>query len=56
MIDAGVFSVNDILALEDMPDVPGGDERQASLNFVPLRDWPELSRLRNQTQRQTEEE
>ena len=56
MREIGAFSVNDIMQLEDMPDVPGGDERQASLNFVPLRDWSELSRLRNQTQRQTEEE
>lgn len=47
MREIGGFSVNDILALEDMPDVPGGDERQASLNYVPLRLWPELSENRN---------
>lgn len=46
LIDAGVFSVNDILALEDMPDVPGGEHRRASLNYVPLADWAELSRIR----------
>ena len=46
MTEIGGFSVNDIMALEDMPDVPGGDERRASLNYVPLRDWAELSRLR----------
>lgn len=46
LIDAGVFSVNDILALEDMPDVPGGEHRRASLNYVPLADWAELSRVR----------
>ena len=46
MMQEGPFSVNDVRALEDMPDVPGGDERRASLNYVPLRDWPELSRLR----------
>lgn len=46
MIDEGVFSVNDILALEDMPDVPGGEHRRASLNYVPLADWAELSRIR----------
>jgi len=46
MREIGGFSVNDILRLEDMPDVSGGDERQASLNFVPLRFWAELSRMR----------
>lgn len=46
MMQEGPFSVNDVRALEDMPDVPGGDERRASLNYVPLRDWPELSRIR----------
>lgn len=43
----GVFSVNDIRALEDMPDVEGGDERQASLNYVPLSSWARLSEQRN---------
>ena len=43
MREIGGFSVNDILALEDMPDVEGGDERYASLNYVPLSLWPELS-------------
>lgn len=47
MREIGPFSVNDILALEDMPDVPGGDERMASLNYVPLSLWHELSVLRN---------
>lgn len=46
MRESGAFSVNDILALEDMPDVAGGEERYASLNYVPLEDWRELSRLR----------
>ena len=46
MREAGIFSVNDVRALEDMPDVEGGDERQASLNYVPLSDWKELSRKR----------
>lgn len=46
MREAGVLSVNDILALEDMPAAAGGDERYASLNYVPLKDWAELSRLR----------
>lgn len=44
----GVFSVNDIRALEDMPDVEGGDERYASLNYVPLADWKRLSERRNE--------
>ena len=43
----GVYSVNDIRALEDLPDVPGGDDRLASLNYVPLEDFRELSRARN---------
>ena len=47
MREIGGFSANDILALEDMPDVEGGDERYASLNFVPLAVWRELSIKRN---------
>lgn len=47
MHQEGVYSINDILALEDMPDVEGGDEHAISLNFVPLRLWPELSIKRN---------
>lgn len=55
MVEIGAFSVNDIMALEDRPDVPGGDERRASLNYVPLRDWPELSRLRSRAPVEREE-
>lgn len=47
MREIGVFSVNDINRLEDMPDVEGGDERLASLNYVPLSVWKELSVNRN---------
>lgn len=47
MREIGGFSVNDIMALEDMPDVEGGDERYASLNYVPLSLWRELSINRN---------
>ena len=47
MRNNGVFSVNDICALEDLPNVEGGDERLASLNYVPLSDWKRLSILRN---------
>lgn len=47
MREVGAFSVNDILALEDMPEVPGGDGRYASLNYVPLEDFRHLSTARN---------
>lgn len=47
MREIGGFSINDILALEDLPDVEGGDERYASLNFVPAALWRELSIKRN---------
>ncbi len=47
MRDTGGFSVNDIREKEDLPDVEGGDERNASLNYVPLSLWRELSIKRN---------
>lgn len=47
MLQEGPYSVNDVRALEDMPDVEGGDEHKASLNFVPLSLWKELSVKRN---------
>lgn len=47
MREIGAFSVNDILALEDMPSVDGGDERYASLNYVPLSLFRQLSINRN---------
>lgn len=43
MWEIGAYSVDDILALEDLPKVPGGSARAASLNFVPLHRWEELS-------------
>lgn len=46
MRELGAYSVDDILALEDEPAVPGGDVRLGSLNYVPLEDFRELSRLR----------
>ena len=49
----GAYSVNDIRALEDLPDVEGGDEREASLNFVPLSQWAELSTKRAENYRRT---
>lgn len=36
MREIGAFSVNDILSLEDMPPVPGGDTRYASRNYMTL--------------------
>lgn len=51
MRECGVYSVDDIRALEDLPDVPGGSERYASLNFVPLELFRELSVNRNAAQR-----
>lgn len=47
MRDIGYFSVNDIADLEDTPEVPGGDTRNASLNYVPLDMFRELSAKRN---------
>ena len=46
MLQEGPFSVNDVRALEDLPDIPGGDFHRASLNYVPLEEWAELSRIR----------
>lgn len=46
MREVGAYSVDDIRALEDMEKVPGGGSRNASLGYVPLEDWPELSLLR----------
>lgn len=43
----GVYSVNDILEQEDRENVPGGDTRLASLNYVPLDAFRELSLARN---------
>lgn len=43
MRNIGAYSVNDIRALEDLPGVNGGDDYAASLNFVPLENWKELS-------------
>lgn len=45
--EIGYFSVDDICDLEDTPHVPGGDTRQASLNYVPLDMFRELSLKRN---------
>lgn len=47
MWETGAYSVNDIRGHEDLPDVPGGNVRMASLNFVPLEHFEELSMKRN---------
>lgn len=47
MWEIGAYSVNDIRQLEDVPDVEGGDEHMASLNYVPLSIWRQLSINRN---------
>lgn len=44
--EISVLSPNDIREIEEWPDIEGGDEYEASLNYVPLSDWKELSRLR----------
>lgn len=49
MLQEGVYSVNDVRALEDLPDILGGSEHRASLNYVPLSMWPELSQKRAET-------
>ena len=46
MREAGVYSPNDICALEDLPEVPGGGDRYASWNYGPLSRWAELSVIR----------
>lgn len=47
MREIGVYSVDDIRALEDLPDVSGGSARYASLNYVPLDQFAQLSATRN---------
>ena len=47
MREIGVFSVDDIRALEDLESVPGGDTRYSSLNYIPLEDFKRLSEARN---------
>lgn len=44
--EIGVYSVNDICALEDRGKVPGGDSRYASLNYGPLSQFEWLSVIR----------
>ncbi len=51
MHDIGAYSVDDILELEDRPPVPGGHVRKASLNYIPLDRFEELSIARNTEQK-----
>lgn len=48
MREIGAYSIDDIRALEDLQDVPGGSERYASLNYVPADVFRQLSLNRNQ--------
>lgn len=43
MRELGAFSADDIRALEDLPDIDGGEEYYASWNYGPLSKWAELS-------------
>ena len=47
MRQEGIYNINDIRGLEDMPDVEGGDEYAVRLNYVPLSLGRQLSLLRN---------
>lgn len=47
MLTTGPYCVNDVLDLEDMERVPGGDVHFASLNYIPLEKFEELSIARN---------
>lgn len=46
MREVGVYSADDIRALEDLPQVPGGQSRYANWNYGPLARFEELSVLR----------
>lgn len=52
----GAFCPNDIRALEDMPDIAGGDDFYASLNYVPLDLHREVSINRNMAKAKEEED
>lgn len=45
--EIGALSANDIRAYEDLPEIDGGDEYLASLNYIPLSEFRELSIERN---------
>ena len=54
--EIGAYSVDDILALEDMPKVPGGGTRYASWNYGPLELFEKLSVIRALGGKMDEEE
>lgn len=47
MRQEGIYNINELRGLDDLPEVEGGSEHAASLNYVPLRLWSELSIKRN---------
>ena len=47
MRQEGIYNIDELRALEDLPEVEGGKEHAASLNYVPLSLWRELSIKRN---------
>lgn len=47
MVEMGAYNINDVLLHEELPDVPGGDVRRVSLNYIPLELFEELSVARN---------
>ncbi len=56
MTEIGAFSVDDVREQERLSPVPGGSVRRASLNYVPLEDFRELSRKRNGGKNETQSE
>lgn len=46
MREIGGMNANEIRALEDMGEIPGGDQYYANWGFGPLEDWARLSVLR----------
>jgi hypothetical protein len=47
MVNMGAYNINNVMMHEELPDVPGGDVRRISLNYIPLHRFDELSVARN---------
>lgn len=47
MVNMGAYNINDVMMHEELPNVPGGDVRRISLNYIPLHRFDELSVARN---------